>query len=103
MEKEKEDKVEESEEQEESELEEDIEEAEHTSLQNSDVEEAEQEISEDKFVEFMTPSSESFSTALGQVGVAPELRATDLEQDTSNIIACSNVISNIDVLPRNSC
>ncbi len=40
---------------------------------------------EDKFVEFITPSNESFSATLGQVAVAPELRATDLEQDLSNV------------------
>ena len=52
-----------------------------------DIEEAEEEIEEDKFVEFMVPSGESLSVSLGQVAVAPELKATDLEQDTSHIIA----------------
>lgn len=51
-----------------------------------DLEEAEQEVQEDKFVEFMNPSNESFSVALGQIAVATELRATDLEQDLSNVI-----------------
>jgi hypothetical protein len=75
MAKEKED--EEFEEQEESELEEDI-------------EEAEEEVEEDKFVEFMTPSDESSSTALGQVATAHEFRATDLEQDLSNVVGLEN-------------
>ena len=76
MEKDKEEKkeIEEAEEQEESGLEEDI-------------EEAEVEIEEDKFVEFMNSSIGNFSTTLGQVATAHEFRATDLEQDTSNIIA----------------
>lgn len=51
-----------------------------------DIEEAEQEIEEDKFVEFMTPLIESSSATLNQVAVAPELRATDLEQDLSNVV-----------------
>ena len=51
-----------------------------------DIEEAEEEIQEDKFVEFIAPSNESSSTALNQVAVASELRATDLEQDLSNVI-----------------
>ena len=55
-----------------------------------DIEEAGEEIREDKFVEFMAPSSESSSTSLGQVAVAPELRATDLEQDLSNVIGLEN-------------
>ncbi len=48
-----------------------------------DLEEAELEIQEDKFVEFMTPSDESSSISLGQIAVATELRATDLERDLS--------------------
>ena len=75
MAKEKED--EKFEEQEESKLEEDI-------------KEAEEEIEEDKFVEFMTPSDESSSTSLGQVAVSSELRATDLEQDLSNVVGLEN-------------
>ena len=47
-----------------------------------DIEEVEEEIEEDKFVEFMAPSTASL-TALGQVAVASELRATDLERDLS--------------------
>jgi hypothetical protein len=54
-----------------------------------DIEEAEEEIEEDKFVEFMAPSIESTPT-LGQVAVASELRATDLEQDLSNVVGLEN-------------
>ena len=50
------------------------------------LEEAEEKIEEDKFVEFIAPSNESSSTALNQVAVASELRATDLEQDLSNVV-----------------
>ncbi|MCK5625118.1 hypothetical protein KAI04_04730 [Candidatus Pacearchaeota archaeon] len=66
---------------EESDLEEEI----NISSQNSEEEETEEinEIEEDKFVDFISPSSGNFSTALGQVGVATELRATDLERDLS--------------------
>ena len=71
MKKEQESKQEDKlEEQEESELEEEI-------------EEAEQELDEEKFVEFLSPSAEASQTSLGQVGIATELRATDLEQDLS--------------------
>jgi len=66
---------------EESDLEEEIEEAGEagdTPLQNPEY--------KDKFVEFMTPLIESSSAALGQVAVASELRATDLEQNLSNVI-----------------
>jgi len=55
-----------------------------------DLEEAEEEIEEDKFVEFITPSNKSSSTSLRQVAVASELRATDLEQDLSNVIGLEN-------------
>jgi len=41
------------------------------------------EIDDEKFVEFLAPSSESSSTALGQIAVSTELRATDLERDLS--------------------
>ncbi len=75
MEEDKEEK--EIEEQEESELEEDI-------------KEVEIEIEEDKFVEFMTPSVEGTSPVLGQIAVASELRATDLEQDLSNVVGLEN-------------
>lgn len=66
--------------------EQETEEIEEESDLEEDLEEAEEEIEEDKFVEFMAPSNESFSATLGQVAVAPELRATDLEQDFSNVV-----------------
>ena len=65
--------------------EQETEEIEEESDLEEDLEEAEEEIEEDKFVEFMAPSGESLSTSLGQVAVASELRATDLEQDLSNV------------------
>ena len=55
-----------------------------------DLEEAEIEIEEEKFVEFMAPSQENTAPSLGQVGVATELRATDLEQDLSNVVGLEN-------------
>ena len=55
-----------------------------------DIEEAEVEIEEDKFIEFMNSSTGNFSTALGQVATAHEFRATDLEQDLSNVIGLEN-------------
>jgi len=65
---------------EESDLEEDMEE------QEQEVEEETFEIEEDKFVEFLSSSNQGTSPILGQVAVASELRATDLEQDLSNVI-----------------
>ena len=63
--------------------EQETEETEEESDLEEDLEEAELEIEEDKFVEFIAPSNESSSTTLGQVGIATELRATDLEKDLS--------------------
>ena len=62
---------EESKEQEESDLEENVEE--------------EQEIDEEKFVEFLSPSTETSPTTLNQIARAHQFRATDLEQETSDI------------------
>ena len=41
------------------------------------------EIDDEKFVEFLAPSSGDSSIALGQIAVSTELRATDLERDLS--------------------
>lgn len=62
------------------------EEIEEESDLEEDLEEAEAEVDENKFVEFMAPLIESSSSTLGQVAVASELRATDLEQDLSNVV-----------------
>ncbi len=70
-------------EEQEKEIEESEEELEKESSQDSDEEEFEG-IDESRFSEFLS-SSESFSPSLGQVGVSHELRATDLEQDLSNV------------------
>ena len=66
--------------------EQETEEIEKESDLEEDLEEVEEEIEEDKFVEFMAPSGENLSTSLGQVAVTSELRATDLEQDLSNVV-----------------
>jgi hypothetical protein len=68
----------------EEEVEESEEEIEDNSSQNSDEEEFES-IDESRFTEFLSSPSESFSPSLEQVGVSHELRATDLEQDLSNV------------------
>jgi len=60
-----------------------IEEFEEQEDEESGLEEDIKEAEEDKFVEFITPSDESLSTSLDQVGVAHQFRATDLEQDLS--------------------
>jgi len=63
--------------------EQETEETEEESDLEEDLEEAELEIEEDKFVEFIAPSNESSSTTLNQVGIATELKATDLEKGLS--------------------
>ena len=70
--------------------EQETEETEEESDLEEDLEEAELEIEEDKFVEFIAPSNESSSTTLNQVGIATELKATDLEQDLSNVVGLEN-------------
>jgi len=63
---------------EESGLEEELEEPEE------ELEEGQERIDDDKFVEFLQPA-EATSPVLEQVAVAHEFRATDLEQDISNM------------------
>ncbi len=62
----------------ESELEEELEE-----IPEDDSEETEE--IDNRFVEFLQSPTETITPSLGQVAVAPELRATDLEQDIAEI------------------